>query len=1275
MCLRLFLVLLGTVVVVAQTTLPIKNGKLTTPLNANNLAITNLAAESVYGTNLVTGTIPSTAMDALTDAAYRAVTVNTNEFYVTTYGTNTGTGDADNDTYAIQAAVNAASLAGGGVVRFPTRLYYATTDSAGACIYLSNNVSLRGDNATIKMADGAAHGSAIIQCVGVTNLTIEGLILDGNWAWRKTNADPDWEGSIDFEDNGINLRATNIIIRDVKFRDIGKDGINNDIAKNILVDFCEFDRCGDAGLASDAIGVIVSRSQFINNGWELMENGTHVGGIGDVDSSDMIVNQCRFTNNWQGLFKQSGQRYILSDNIFSSTNGGRTNIVLIASGDALITKNLFWNGVGIHFRTNETAYGGAGITCLDFSIKGNRFHTHRGIVADTYLNRTTISDNDFVSSDVTAGVAQGAGIALKYTVSGGVKVLNNWFQVGTSAITLQAGAPGVRFIGNVTTTGGSGYDFYNQGSAGSHVIEDNKFLNTSPAYYNIGLENATNCTLINNTCLRDITLSSSNNVVLRNTLNRFYLYTAGARNNTVQGNTVELIAASHITLIETNIVEGVSTNYVTNLYAGGLTNNYFANNHTLTNGSPWGTNTGTIYMPLEPFTVGSIPLSGLDTNGTLSATTVEADNFNVGALRATNAVFLTSEDGSTNADFTGIEPEFPNGLNAGGNIFTTGAFNGNAVNLTNLPAAQLTGVFPAIPGNGGGLTNLNPAAMTNTVTAFGATGDGVTDDIDAIQLAVDSLTNNGGTVYFPPGTYSISRPIVVRTVPSTYTYSFHLVGDGGSKSRIVVADTSTPAIILDSVKWSEIKDIGFFNPSTSTTNAIVLTNMCIHNLFEGLQVGHWATGFFFAGHPTLTSAQYGNQLVRSHFYNNDTGIGGNDQSSGMTQIGPSCEIAFNRVGVDLNGINTTITESAIEANNIGIQLRPTNSASITTVNVVKNHFEGNTNTDIFVTGEASQVVYNLNVYENHFNSSASDFCITNGGVKISGLHWFRNYHSTYPLVAIGALQNSSTSSGLLPGWHIHDEVLTTAYWKFGALKPVSSSDLTTLGMGTTNLALPFTLTVGHADYTGTAVGPDVDSQLWLGSPTNRWLALWANSIHSGESKYLRMTGAYGATLTSPNTVLLQGAPVAISGNVFASNAIVSSGTVYANALSITNNATIGGTVYANAGSFTNQVLVSGFDIRTNLFTINGPIYMGTNWTYTGGAATWGVTGVGGTIGAEERYSRLTLKAEGNITFTNPAAFFCNDFSDSRTITNGNMAIISVSVMPGFATNMSVLQLR
>ena len=47
------------------------------------------------------------------------------------------------------------------------------------------------------------------------------------------------------------------------------------------------------------------------------------------------------------------------------------------------------------------------------------------------------------------------------------------------------------------------------------------------------------------------------------------------------------------------------------------------------------------------------------------------------------------------------------------------------------------------------------------VTSFGAVGDGITDDYSSIQSAINSISETGGTIFFPSGTYKISHFLVV----------------------------------------------------------------------------------------------------------------------------------------------------------------------------------------------------------------------------------------------------------------------------------------------------------------------------------------------------------------------------------------------------------------------------------------------------------------------------------------------------------------------------------
>jgi len=72
---------------------------------------------------------------------------------------------------------------------------------------------------------------------------------------------------------------------------------------------------------------------------------------------------------------------------------------------------------------------------------------------------------------------------------------------------------------------------------------------------------------------------------------------------------------------------------------------------------------------------------------------------------------------------------------------------------------------------------------------FGAVGNGSTDDVVAIQAAIDSLITTGGTVYFGAKTYLVSTTIVL---PSKVT----LMGSGSAATRIKMAAGANASVIV-----------------------------------------------------------------------------------------------------------------------------------------------------------------------------------------------------------------------------------------------------------------------------------------------------------------------------------------------------------------------------------------------------------------------------------------------------------------------------------------------
>jgi hypothetical protein len=93
------------------------------------------------------------------------------------------------------------------------------------------------------------------------------------------------------------------------------------------------------------------------------------------------------------------------------------------------------------------------------------------------------------------------------------------------------------------------------------------------------------------------------------------------------------------------------------------------------------------------------------------------------------------------------------------------------------------------------------ANTVHNVKAYGAVGDGVVDDITAINTAVTAANAEGGVVYFPSGTYRVSKPVgMFNTAWTGYpqTLPTQIVGvtlrGAGYEATTVVADGAFPAL-------------------------------------------------------------------------------------------------------------------------------------------------------------------------------------------------------------------------------------------------------------------------------------------------------------------------------------------------------------------------------------------------------------------------------------------------------------------------------------------------
>jgi hypothetical protein len=86
------------------------------------------------------------------------------------------------------------------------------------------------------------------------------------------------------------------------------------------------------------------------------------------------------------------------------------------------------------------------------------------------------------------------------------------------------------------------------------------------------------------------------------------------------------------------------------------------------------------------------------------------------------------------------------------------------------------------------------SGMVNVKIQYGAKGDGVSDDTEAIQLAISSTVHHPQTgpriIFFPAGTYLVSRPLIEKDLKSQWNSLLTLQGENRATTKIRLKDNS-----------------------------------------------------------------------------------------------------------------------------------------------------------------------------------------------------------------------------------------------------------------------------------------------------------------------------------------------------------------------------------------------------------------------------------------------------------------------------------------------------
>ena len=371
---------------------------------------------------------------------------------VVDYGA-TGDGTTD-DTAAIQAAIDAAATAGGGIVYIPpSSTPYMVTSSLNIA---GDNITIEGGGwgSVIKAANSFdnSSGGQVFYTNGYDNLVFREFKIDGNRA-----------NLSDLTAIGINVhQSTNVLIDHVAVVDSSYDGFyigySTTPSENVIIRNCYIDNATRLGIGiTSGENIYILFTIIVNTNGSNPQKGIDIEPNGsDNPCNNIFIIDSKFDNNYYGHIGLQGgdskNRVVITDNLFGSIGAaGSYNwqgaaISARQLGYGVISNNSFSvapPSERAHILLGGAASGELNVYC---NISGNIFYRgDYGVSVLSAMSRSTIANNVFsyTHNPVYVNPANLSETAYELTITGNTMYspdIGIYLDGSTSETTIAGGA-------------------------------------------------------------------------------------------------------------------------------------------------------------------------------------------------------------------------------------------------------------------------------------------------------------------------------------------------------------------------------------------------------------------------------------------------------------------------------------------------------------------------------------------------------------------------------------------------------------------------------------------------------------------------------------------------------------------------------------------------------------------------------------------------------------------------------------------------------------------